>query len=145
MIATCPVWAEGDDMAPANLEILLLQPYKTDLHPSHDMMPNGVACGVKISIGNTVPQDIITVGEGESETLSCLDFVEAGLLRGSGRSLGLIYDFESGPNLVFRGAVILSWREDEKSWFRNEDYEGVLTVNSAIDSLDALRSAISMR
>ena len=129
----------------AAAHIVVIEPFKLEEHPSGDLMPNGVACAVRISGMNSVPQQVITVGTGESEALSCVSFIEAGPLPDLQNSIGLVYDFESGPNSVFRGAVILTWDDDAARWIKNEAYEGVLTVNSAVGSLAALRAALSDR
>lgn len=121
------------------MPLVVIQPVTLDAHPMSSFMPNAQGCAVDISSGSGTPQRVITVGEGESEMLSCLRFVEAGPLPALGTSIALIYDFESGPNRTFRGAVILTRDEESGHWYRNESHEGVLSVSGAYPSLSALR------
>lgn len=127
------------------IELVLLRPYKLEVHPKADLMPNAVGCAVIIEDETAYSQNIVTVGEGESETLSCHKFVEAGLLPSIADSIGLIYEFESGPNSIFPGAVIISRDPKSGDWYRNEEVEGNLTVNSAYPSIEKLRNALQIR
>lgn len=121
-------------------KLLVVVPVTLDAHPQAAMMPNATACAVDIDDGQGEAQRVITVGEGETETLSCVGFVAAGPLPLS-HSLGLIYDFESGPGSVFRGALILSQDSETGVWTMNNDQPD-LVVNADIADLDSLRGAL---
>lgn len=135
--------ASAENHARATEPMVVVVPMVLEEHPFKDYLPNATACGVTISGGSETPQEIVTVGEGESETLSCVSLIEAGPLPELDGSIGLIYDFESGPNSVFRGAVILSRDAETGQWFRNESFAGELTTNSDVESLSALRQQLA--
>lgn len=125
--------------------LIILEPVTLETHPMQQLLPNARGCAVRLRQGIGDPQDIVTVGAGESEMLSCVKFVEAAELPLEVPSIGLIYTFESGPNSSFDAAVILSRDPVSGEWYRNEDYEGDLTVNSAFDTINALTQEIINR
>lgn len=127
------------DAATAESPVIVVAPVTLDAHPQAAMMPNATGCAVDIDDGDGPAQRVITVGEGETETLSCVDFVAAGPLP-IPHSLGLIYDFESGPGSTFRGAVILT-QDKAGSWSVSKDQPD-LVVNADIGDLDSLRAAL---
>lgn len=132
--------ADGAAGPPA---LLVVAPVKLAPHPQGAMMPNGTGCAVDIDDGQRPAQRVITVGAGQTETLSCVRFVAAGPLP-SPRSIGLIYDLESGPGSTFRAAVIMTQDEETGLWSMNEDRTDLI-VNGDIADLDSLRAALSAR
>jgi hypothetical protein len=140
LLSGAPVMAEAAKAADTP-ELLVVVPVTLDAHPQAAMLPNATACAVDIDDGQGEVQRVITVGEGETETLSCVDFVAAGPLP-LPHSLGLIYDFESGPGSVFRGALILTQDSETGVWSMNGDQPD-LVVNADIADLDSLRSALA--
>lgn len=121
--------------------LVVIVPVTLDAHPQASVIPYATGCAVDIDDGQHPTQRVITVGEGETETLSCAGFVAAGPLP-LPHSLGLIYDFESGPGSVFRGALVLSQDTETGKWSVNEDMPDVV-VNADIADLDSLRSALA--
>lgn len=128
--------AKADDAS----GLIVVVPVTLDAHPQAAMMPNATGCAVDIDDGQHPAQRVITVGEGETETLSCVRFVAAGPVP-LPDSLGLIYDFESGPGSVFRGALIVTQDKETGAWAINNDQPDVV-VNADIADLDSLRSAL---
>lgn len=121
-------------------DLLVVVPVTLDAHPQGDLMPNATGCAVDIDDGRGKAQRVITVGEGETEALSCVGFVAAGPLP-LPNSLGLIYDFESGPGSVFRGALIVTQDVATGDWSVSDDQPD-LVINADIADLDSLRRAL---
>lgn len=124
-------------------DFIVVSPVKLDIHPQGRSMPNATGCAIDIDDGENPTQRVITVGVGETEALSCVRFVAAGPLP-LPRSLGLIYDFESGPNRVFRTALIVSQDSETGVWSMNEDHPDLI-VTSEFADLESLRGALENR
>ncbi|MDO5643590.1 MAG: hypothetical protein Q4G26_14550 [Paracoccus sp. (in: a-proteobacteria)] len=139
---SAPVAAESL-RPPEAPELLVITPVTLEAHPQGELMPNATGCAVDIDDGHAPAQRVITVGAGETETLSCVGFVAAGPIP-LPHALGLIYDFESGPGMTFRGALILSHDTETGAWSVNEDYPD-LAVNADIADLTGLRAALEAR
>lgn len=130
-------------LACADTDLVVLVPVFVEPHPQSDLLPNARGCAVQIDKGDGRTQVIVTVGEGETETLSCVSFVAAGRLPELGDAIGLIYTFESGPRSVFDGAVILGRDAESGDWFVDDDVPGGLTVNGDYPTLESLRQALA--
>jgi len=130
------VLAESENSTSGTL--VILEPLKLDSHPMQSLLLNAQGCAVRLRIGTGPAQQVTTVGAGESEMLSCINFIEAGMLPLSELSVGLIYMVESGPGSTFNAAVIVSRDPDSGQWYRNETYEGELTINSDVRTIDEL-------
>lgn len=135
-----PATTAETTQAADTFDLLVVVPVRLDAHPQGAMMPNGIGCAIDIDDGQGPAQRVITVGEGETELLSCLRFVAAGPLP-QPRSLGLIYDFESGPGRTFRAALIASQDSETGAWSMDEERLDLI-VNGDIADLESLRSAL---
>ena len=140
LLLTGAAQVAADTPTPEAPPVIVVAPVTLDEHPQAAMMPNATGCAVDIDDGEGPAQRVITVGEGETETLSCAGFVAAGPLP-IPHSLGLIYDLESGPGSTFRGAVILT--QDESGTWSVSEEQPDLVVNAEYGDLDSLRAALT--
>ena len=145
LAVTVVTFATAEEKPAPTSAMIVMQPMKLDTHPMQSLMPNAEACAVRISASGQDAQTVVTIGDGDSEMLSCVEFVEAAPLETLPGSIGLIYDVESGPGSSFRGAVILTPDADTGTWQLNEAYSGDLTLNADYPDLNALEEALRAR